>query len=247
MSLMFAIKLSDKINMVENKTKMVENKVIKIIKELIVIGNIDTSRIISYLQSCSDFSTNFCTKFKEGYLEVICGPMFSEKTTKAILKIAELMKDKHNTIFVSHTLDDRESDDEAFSTHNNLLKVLESTKEKRSSLLGISEDFDCYVIDEAQFFEDLVDGVKYLLSINKRVYVYGVDGSFEMEHLGLIHELLPLSNKFEKVSAICKYCNCEAPFTIRLSEEKSLYKVGGSDEYAAVCRTHFILYNENEF
>jgi len=97
--------------------------------------------------------------------------------------------------------------------------------------------FKCIVIDEAQFFEDLKTSIETLLSLNKFIYVCGLDGDFQMKKFGQILDIIPIADEVIKKQALCALCRNgkKASFTKRLSEESS-QKLIGTNNYIPVCR-----------
>jgi thymidine kinase len=93
------------------------------------------------------------------------------------------------------------------------------------------------LINEAQFFTDIVGWVKSAVEIhNKKIYLCGLDGDFNREQFGELLELIPFCDKITKLHSICGICKTkDAIFTKRVvsGEEQELI---GTDEYIPVCR-----------
>ena len=87
------------------------------------------------------------------------------------------------------------------------------------------------LINEAQFFPDLIEFVKEF--VNKNIYVYGLDGDFKQEKIGHILDIIPLCDTVTKLKAICE-CGQPAIFSKRLSEEMDQYQPNA--QYVPVCR-----------
>ena len=90
------------------------------------------------------------------------------------------------------------------------------------------------LINEAQFFPDLVPFVKDMMDKGKTVYVYGLDGDFKQKEFGDILRLIPLADTYTKLYAICEGCSEKASFSKRLSSNTIQY--GPHDSYIPVCR-----------
>jgi len=88
-------------------------------------------------------------------------------------------------------------------------------------------------INEAQFFDGLVEFVKEMLRQGKTVHVYGLDGDFRQQKFGSILDLIPMADTYTKLYAICK-CGDNASFSKRLTSSTSQY--GPDDRYIPVCR-----------
>jgi len=93
------------------------------------------------------------------------------------------------------------------------------------------------LINEGQFFEDLVPVVKILLNQGKKIYIAGLDGDFERKKFGTLLDLIPLCDKVSKLTSLCSQCRDGTPgiFSMRLTHEKQQTLVG-SDNYIPVCR-----------
>ena len=95
------------------------------------------------------------------------------------------------------------------------------------------------LIDEGQFFGDLVEGVKLILKKQKNVYVYALDGDRFQKPFINVCSLLPLAVDVTKITALCTRCGVDAPFTITddnmIGDEQLV--PGGSETYSAVCQT----------
>jgi len=95
------------------------------------------------------------------------------------------------------------------------------------------------LIDEGQFFGDLVEGVKLILKKQKNVYVYALDGDRFQKPFINVCSLLPLAVDVTKITALCTRCGADAPFTITddnmIGDEQLV--PGGSETYSAVCQT----------
>jgi thymidine kinase len=101
--------------------------------------------------------------------------------------------------------------------------------------IGLSE---VILINEGQFFDDLEEFVKLMLSRGKKIYVSGLDGDFERKKFGQILDLIPLCDKVTKLTSLCSLCKdgTRAIFSKRLTSE-TVQTVVGSDNYIPVCRS----------
>ena len=184
-------------------------------------------------------------KFKHeqetGYLKVILGPMFSGKTT-------ELMRiyNKYNSCdirccIINHISDNR-YDEEKICNHNGVMLPSQNFN-KLQEMLYLVTNYDIFLINEGQFFEDLYDIVNLLVNMHKkRVYVCGLDGDYKRRKFGSILDIVPLCDEVIKLKAICKRCKKKPEiFTHRLSNEQE-QTVIGNDNYISLCRN---CYNMN--
>jgi thymidine kinase len=175
-------------------------------------------------------------------LHVIIGPMFSGKSTSCVgqLKRQTAVGDTSQVMVVKSTKDTR--DPEGVRTHDSICVECHRLEELMSiqHLPGFVEA-KVILIDESQFFDDLVEGVRFMLDLNKSIYVYGLDGDRHQQPFGKICELIPLADSVEKKLAICNFCGKDAPFTISdkddLPAQYDQCIPGGVEMYSAVCRT----------
>ena len=112
-----------------------------------------------------------------------------------------------------------------------------------------SKDYDTVVIDEAQFFENLVKFVEALLAEKKYVIVAGLNGCAKQKKFGFICDLIPLCNKITKLSAIhARFVMMEHQLILLNIKEgiicDSQVVIGANETFMAVCRKHlYIIYN----
>jgi len=189
-----------------------------------------------------------------GYLELIIGPMFSGKTSRLIEIYNQCKFCNISVAVINHSIDKR-YDEELLSTHDEIKipcikteKLFDiwvdniSLEENVDSIPRINDKFklatsSVVLINEGQFFPDLLEFVNQLLIERKKVYVCGLDGDFERKKFGFILDLIPLCNEVRKLTSLCSICKNGTPgiFTMRLTDEKE-QTVVGSDNYIPVCR-----------
>lgn len=179
-------------------------------------------------------------------LHIIIGPMFSSKSTFLLHKLKRYNIAQKRTLYINHSFDNRKNNN-TFSTHNPLITEtnfdgidfikIENTQDQ-NLLNNIIDNYDVIGIDEFQFFnKHIVDFVKLLIyNHNKDVIVCGLDGDFEQNTFGHLNDLIPHCDKIKKLHSICKYCNKDAIFTNRKTNNKNIIMVGDNCEYVAVCR-----------
>jgi thymidine kinase len=94
------------------------------------------------------------------------------------------------------------------------------------------------LINEGQFFPDLIEFVNKLLENEKKVYVCGLDGDFQRKKFGQMLDLIPLCDKVEKLTSLCSLCKngTKGIFSMRLTHEKE-QTIVGSENYIPVCRS----------
>ena len=184
-------------------------------------------------------------KFKReqdtGYLKVILGPMFSGKTTELIRIYNKYNSCNIRCCIINHITDKR-YDEEKMSNHNGVMLPSHNLNQLQESL-HLIVNYDIFLINEGQFFEDLYDIVNLLVNMHKkRVYVCGLDGDYKRRKFGSILDIVPLCDEVVKLKAICKKCKRKPGiFTHRLSNEQE-QTVIGNDNYMSLCRN---CYNMN--
>jgi len=184
-----------------------------------------------------------------GNLEIIIGPMFSGKSTEIIRKIRLLQKIDKKILVVKPAIDNRYTTDKITSHNYESVDctVVNCLNEIEQELI---KAHDTVVIDEGQFFSDLVETVDFWLkNYPIDIIVAGLDGDFQQKPIGNILNLIPLSNKCIKLNSLCNACKdgTEAPFSFRLVQSKEAVLVGGSDKYMPLCRTHYNAMSKLEF
>jgi thymidine kinase len=174
-----------------------------------------------------------------GWIEVICGPMFSGKSEELIRRLRRAMIARKRVEVFKPTMDDRYSADEIVSHGDLRLKalVVKSAAEIperidwRSEVVGI---------DEANFMgEQLTDVAQRLADSGKQVILSGLDTDYMGRPFAPIPELLALAESITKTLAICVRCGNPAKHTQRLRGSEDLIVVGAADMYEARCRRCF--------
>ena len=92
------------------------------------------------------------------------------------------------------------------------------------------------LIDEAQFFKDLVEVKELVDSYHKQVYVFGLDGDFKRNKFGQILDLIPHCDSVEKITANCTLCDNPAIFSCRIINSDQQILIGSSESYQPLCR-----------
>lgn len=175
---------------------------------------------------------------KAGWIEVICGCMFSGKTEELIRRLNRaLIAEQKVEIFKPAV--DRRYHQEKIVSH--------AAREIRSTPVQFANDIpllagncDVVGIDEAQFFDnEIVDVCNQLANGGKRVIVAGLDMDYEGRPFGPMPYLLAVAEFVTKVHAICAQTGELASFSFRLSENKSQVMLGEKNAYEARSRWAF--------
>jgi thymidine kinase len=175
---------------------------------------------------------------KRGWIEVICGSMFSGKTEELIrrLKRSELARQKI-AIFKPVT-DQRYHPLNIVSHQGN--QIVSTPVASSSSMLLLTSDTEVVGIDEGQFFDDGLPAVcKQLADSGIRVIVAGLDLDFTGQPFGPMPALMATAEYVTKVHAICLQCGNLAYVSHRTAENKNLVLLGETESYRPLCRQCF--------
>ena len=183
---------------------------------------------------------------RTGWIEVICGSMFSGKTEELLrrLRRAELAG---QLIFIAKPATDNRYAVSQVVSHD--------AREMPSSVLHLAREIpelaaDAQVIgiDEAQFFdEELVQVAQQLALSGKRVVIAGLDMDFRGLPFGPIPGLLAVAEYITKVHAICPHCGNLATHSYRLVADESQVMIGAKDSYEPRCRLCYNMGNILDF
>jgi len=176
---------------------------------------------------------------KAGWIEVICGPMFSGKSEELIKRLRRAQIAKRRVQIFKHGIDARYDATSIVSHSQQSLPGVALTNV--ADLLELVDDrTELVAIDEGQFFGDeIVDVANKLSNQGKRVIVAGLDLDFRGKPFGPMPLLICSAEYVTKQLAICMTCGNPANFTQRLSDAKGQIVVGAAETYEARCRQHF--------
>lgn len=174
-----------------------------------------------------------------GWIEAICGPMFSGKTEEMIRRLRRATIARKRVQVFKPSIDTRYSEDEIVS-HADLRMRSEAVKDAHEVLSRIDWRTQVLGIDEANFFgPDLVQVVNQLADSGKQVIVAGLDTDYLGRPFPPMPDLLAVAESITKTLAICMRCGAPAKHTQRLVESDDLIVVGATDAYEARCRRCF--------
>ncbi|MBK8153898.1 MAG: thymidine kinase [Saprospiraceae bacterium] len=179
---------------------------------------------------------------RSGWIEVICGSMFSGKTEELIRRLKRARIANQKVEIFKPSKDTRYDDRKVVSHDENALlsKPIEHSKD----ILQVSEETKVIGIDEAQFFDlELTQICEQLALQGKRVIVAGLDMDYRGIPFGPIPHLLSTAEYITKVHAICPHCGNLATHSYRLSQEGDQFLLGEKDLYEPRCRTCFSMGN----
>ncbi len=178
-------------------------------------------------------------KTEAGWIEVICGSMFSGKTEELIrrLKRAQIAKQKVE-IFKPIT-DNRYSEGDVVSHDES--SIPSTPVQSSANILLLANDAEVVGIDEAQFFDDQLPSVcNQLANLGIRVIVAGLDMDFKGNPFGPMPHMLAIAEYVTKVHAICVKTGKLANYSHRISGGDELIELGEKDRYIPLSRTAFL-------
>jgi thymidine kinase len=173
-----------------------------------------------------------------GWIEVICGGMFSGKTEELIRRARRSQIAGQEIIIVKPAVDNRYSTDEVTSHDKNVLESVVVETADQIVLLSGNEEVVC--IDEAQFFDSrLVETANTLANAGKRVIIAGLDMDFEGRPFEPIPQLLAVAEYITKLHAICSESGRMAHYSQRVIENEDRVFIGEREAYEPRARHCF--------
>jgi len=179
---------------------------------------------------------------RRGWIEVICGSMFSGKTEELIrrlkrVKIANLKAEIFKPEF------DLRFDLAKIVSHDEN-QIISTPVKSSDQIIDLVKDVDVVGIDEAQFFDEQITAVCERLALQGiRVIVAGLDMDFKGKPFGQMPNLLAIADYITKLHAICVRCGSIANISYRKSTDESQVLLGELDMYEPRCR---VCYNLKE-
>lgn len=172
---------------------------------------------------------------KRGWIEVICGSMFSGKTEELIrrLKRVEIARMKYEIFKPS--IDTRYDAQKIVSHDEN--QLLSTSIDNSQTILLLAQNVDVVAIDEAQFFDDQITSVcETLARSGVRVIVAGLDMDYKGNPFGQMPQLLAKADYITKLHAICVVCGNIASISYRKVNTEGQVLIGEKDLYEPRCR-----------
>lgn len=175
---------------------------------------------------------------RRGWIEVICGSMFSGKTEELIRRMKRAQFARQNVEIFKPAIDTRYDEQKVVSHDAN---AIHSTPVPSSSnILLLAGQSDVVGIDEAQFFDmGLVEVCNQLAGSGVRVIIAGLDMDYLGQPFGPLPALMATAEYVTKVHAICIRCGNLANHSHRVSEGDQLVLLGEKREYEPLCRLCF--------
>lgn len=176
---------------------------------------------------------------RRGWIEVICGSMFSGKTEELIRRLTRARIAKQRVEIFKPSIDTRFDELKVVSHNEN--SINSSPVQHSSQILLYANEVDVVGVDEAQFFDDeLVEVCNKLSENGIRVIVAGLDMDFSGKPFGPIPALMATAEYVTKVHAICMQCGSLAHYSHRKTDEKKLVMLGETDTYEPLCRNCYL-------
>jgi thymidine kinase len=180
--------------------------------------------------------------FPNGYLELIIGPMFSGKTSLLMHLNKLFIHLKITPVIINHIFDNERSGKNNIISHDN--KQIDCITLESISNIYTNNNYinnRVVMINEAQFFPNLINDVQHMLNDGKIIYIFGLDGDYLQKPFINITGLIPLCDSVKKLKSICKLCDngtkTPAIFSHRINTDNSeTFLIGDSDYYIPICR-----------
>ncbi|MFQ5593567.1 MAG: thymidine kinase [Anaerolineae bacterium] len=177
-----------------------------------------------------------------GWIELVCGSMFSGKTEELIRRVKRAQIARQQVQVFKPQLDDRYSR-ETVSSHDGLELEALPVASAQELLAQVEPDTTVVAVDEVQFFDwRIAEAAQSLANAGKRVIMAGLDMDFRGEPFGPMPLLMAQAEKVDKLNAICVICGAPASRTQRLIDGQPasygdpVILVGASEVYEARCR-----------
>lgn len=179
---------------------------------------------------------------RSGWIEVICGSMFSGKTEELIRRVRRAKIANQKVIIFKPSTDNRYDEKKVVSHDQNAIDSCPIRSSK--DIIKLSPGFDVIGIDEAQFFDlELPDVCQQIALRGIRVIIAGLDMDYMGRPFGPVPQLLATSEYITKVHAICPHCGNLATHSYRLTDETDTVVLGEKDKYEPRCRTCYHMGN----
>lgn len=223
-----------------NSIKRIQTDGIHTTSSISMSSSTNTTQPITYTNA---LPTTAIQTNKEGYLELILGPMFSGKTSTLKKIYDQCIYCNIPIMVINYSADNRYCDASMMSTHDKvmipciksttILEILENHKDMLDSA-------EVILINEGQFFSDISHVVELVETRHKRVYICGLDGDFQKNKIGSLLDLIPHCDNVYKLKSLCSECRSGKPglFSYRITNEKDQVVIG-VENYKPVCRSCF--------
>lgn len=172
---------------------------------------------------------------RRGWIEVICGSMFSGKTEELIRRLKRARIANQKVEIFKPSIDTRYDDEKVVSHDSNA--ILSTPVDNSQNILLLAQDVEVVGIDEAQFFdENILMVCEELVKKDIRVIVAGLDMDFRGKPFGPMPQLLAIADYITKLHAICMKCGSIASISFRKTNQESQLLLGEKETYEPRCR-----------
>ncbi|WP_073284887.1 thymidine kinase [Hymenobacter psychrotolerans] len=176
---------------------------------------------------------------RRGWIEVVCGSMFSGKTEELIRRLNRAKIARQRVEIFKPALDTRYHVEDVVS--HNATSIRSTPVPVAQEILLLAGGCDVVGIDEAQFFdESLVEVCVQLANRGSRVIVAGLDMDFLGKPFGPMPALMAVAEYVTKVHAVCVCCGEIASYSFRMAASEDKILLGETDAYEARCRPCFL-------
>lgn len=185
-----------------------------------------------------------------GWIEIICGSMFSGKSEELIRRVRWAQLAKQNVLVFKPEIDKRYHEN-AIVSHNGTMISAHAVQNSTEIFEFDKEEIDVIAIDEVQFFDEgIIEVVTNLANEGYRIILAGLDQDFRGIPFAPMPSLLAVAEKITKLHAVCTVCGQAASRTQRLVDGKPAHReepiilIGAKEAYEARCRQHHIVPSE---
>jgi thymidine kinase len=179
-----------------------------------------------------------------GWLEVVCGPMFSGKSEELIRRLRRAEIAGQSALIVKPAIDNRYDVGHVVSHAGARMRAV--TARSSDEVARLARGYQAVGVDEVQFFDDgIVEAIDALVRGGARVVATGLAQDFRGQPFGAMPTLLCVAEFVDKLEAVCHRCGGPATMTQRLVDgspapfEGETIQVGALDSYEARCRACF--------
>jgi len=173
-----------------------------------------------------------------GWIEIICGSMFSGKTEELIRRLNRALIARQKVEIFKPAMDNRYHEEFVVSHDGN--EIRSTPVQFASDILLLTGNCQVVAIDEAQFFDmELISVTKKIADMGKRVIVAGLDMDYLGKPFAPMNDLIATAEFVTKMHAICMQCGSLASYSFRLDHSDDHVMIGDKDIYEARCRKCF--------
>jgi thymidine kinase len=180
-----------------------------------------------------------------GWIEVICGSMFSGKTEELIRRLKRAQFAKQRVEIFKPEVDTRYDEEEVVSHNDN--RIRSTPVPASANIRLLANDVQVVGIDEAQFFDDEIVAVcNDLANRGIRVIVAGLDMDFKGNPFGPMPALMATAEYVTKVHAVCTHTGNLAHYSFRKAQSDQLVMLGETQEYEPLSRAAYYKANQKK-